>query len=54
MTRDPPTIQEEDDEVTNSLWADDAQRWDEEAQTSPDVGRDDAADQPASGSTSMP
>ena len=49
---DPPAIQAEDDEAAQTLWADDARVWDEEAQTSPDVGA--AVDQPASGSKSMP
>ena len=49
---DPPTIQTGDDEKGETLWADDAQVWDEEPKTSPDAG--EAVDQPASGSKSMP
>ena len=47
-----PPIRGEDDESTETLWAVDAQVWDEEPQTSPDV--DDEVDQSESGSNSMP
>jgi hypothetical protein len=49
---DPPTIETGGDEGAETLWADDAQVWDQEPQTSPDVG--DPVDQPESGSKSMP
>jgi hypothetical protein len=49
---DPPTVREGDADDAQTLWAVDAQIWDEEPQTSPDVG--DAADESESGSSAMP
>jgi hypothetical protein len=54
---DPLTVREFDDENTQTLWADDTQAWDEEAQTLPDVNGGDPlpvpppAPQPASASS---